>query len=236
MISFEESRGHFKDGDNLVYTGFPVKSEFFSVSPKEAKKELSPGRPMILSVGGSMGARRLNEVMVDFMEKFSKDKNITHYHATGAIGYKEFGGLFRSKGLGAYNNLFLSEYIFDIHKYYAAADIIVCRAGAATLTELAVMKKPAILIPSPYVTENHQYKNAAALEKAGAAITIEEKDLTAELLIEKVNGLISNPFKISEMSRNITRYGSSDTLGRIYDVIMDAKTAKIAKTGGKGIG
>lgn len=223
MISFEESRKYFKDEEKLIYTGLPVKNEFFNVDYKQAKKELSPGKSMILSVGGSMGAHKINEVMIDFMDKFSKNKNVTHYHATGSLGYKEFSKLFKSKGLNAYNNLFLSEYIFDIHKYYAAADIIICRAGAATLTELAVLKKPAILIPSPYVTENHQYKNAVALEKAGAAIVIEEKDLTAELLMEKVNELVSDPFKISEMSRNITKFGSIDTLDKIYDIVMELK-------------
>jgi UDP-N-acetylglucosamine--N-acetylmuramyl-(pentapeptide) pyrophosphoryl-undecaprenol N-acetylglucosamine transferase len=105
----------------------------------------------------------------------------------------------------------------------AAADIIICRAGALTLTELAVIKKPAILIPSPYVTENHQYKNAAVLEKAGAAMIIEEKDLTAKLLIEKVDELVSDPFKISEMSRNIGTFASSDTLDKIYDIVMELK-------------
>jgi UDP-N-acetylglucosamine--N-acetylmuramyl-(pentapeptide) pyrophosphoryl-undecaprenol N-acetylglucosamine transferase len=105
----------------------------------------------------------------------------------------------------------------------AAADIIICRSGAATLAELAVLKKPVILIPSPYVTENHQYKNAAALEKEGAAVIIEEKDLTAELLIEKVEELVSDPFRIAEMSRNIGKFGSGDTLGHIYDIVMGVK-------------
>jgi UDP-N-acetylglucosamine--N-acetylmuramyl-(pentapeptide) pyrophosphoryl-undecaprenol N-acetylglucosamine transferase len=157
------------------------------------------------------------------MDKFSKNKSITHYHVTGSRGYKEYNKLFKSKGLSAYNNLFLQEFLFDIHKYYAAADIIICRGGALTLTEIAVLKKPAILIPSPYVTENHQYKNAAALEKEGAAIVIEEKDLMAEILIEKINELVADPFKISEMSRNIGKFAAGDTLDKIYDIIMDLK-------------
>jgi UDP-N-acetylglucosamine--N-acetylmuramyl-(pentapeptide) pyrophosphoryl-undecaprenol N-acetylglucosamine transferase len=157
------------------------------------------------------------------MDKFSKNKNITHYHSTGSLGYKEFSRLFKAKGLGAYNNLFLSEYIFDAHKYYAAADIIICRAGAATLTELSVLKKPVILVPSPYVTENHQYKNAVALEKEGAAIVIEEKDLTADLLIEKVDGLVSDPFRIADMSKNIGKFGSGGTLELIYNVVTGLK-------------
>ena len=223
MLSFEESRKYFRDKSKLVYTGFPVKREFFEISSSEAKKELSPGKSMILSVGGSMGARRINEVMIDFMDKFSKSRNITHYHATGALGYKEFGKLFKAKRLGAYNNLHLSEYIFDIHKYYAAADIIICRAGAATLTELSILRKPAILVPSPHVAENHQYKNAVALEKGGAAVVVEEKDLTAELLIEKVNELVADPFRVADMSRNIAKFGSGGTLEQIYEIIIGLK-------------
>jgi len=223
MISFEESRRYFKNvknNGNLIYTGNPVRREFFNIDHKNAKKDLSPGKPMILSYGGSMGAHRMNEVVIGFMDEFSKKKNVTHYHATGSLGYKEFDKLFKDKELDVYKNLFLSEYLFDIHKYMAAADIIICRAGALTLSELAIIKKPAILVPSPYVTENHQYKNAAVLEKADAAVIIEEKDLTVEALIAKVDEFVSNPLKISEMSRNIGKYAPASALDKIYDVVM----------------
>lgn len=225
MISFEESRKYFKDGmsDKYIYTGTPVKSEFFTVDHKQAKKELSPGKPMIVSVGGSGGAEKINEVIIDFMDKYSKNKNITHYHSTGARSYKEYSRLFKDKGLGIYNNLFLSEYIYDIHKYYAAADIIICRSGAATLNELAVIKKAAILIPSPHVAENHQYKNAEVLEKHNAAVIIEEKDLTAEILIKKVEELTADPFILPNMAQNISKFASYDTLDKIYNIIMSAK-------------
>ena len=225
MISFEESRKYFKDGESekFIYTGNPVKLEYFTLDTKELKKELSPNKSMILSVGGSLGAYKLNETIIDFMDKYSKNKNISHYHVTGSIGYKEFGKLFKEKGLSAYNNLFLSEYLYDIYKYYAAADIIICRAGALTLTELAVLKKPAILIPSPNVAENHQYKNAEVLEKHNAAILIEEKDLTAEILIEKIGELESDPFKLTNMAQNIGKFASRDTLDKIYDIIMSVK-------------
>jgi len=223
MISFDESRKFFKDQNKLIYTGNPVRQEFFNINRKEAKKELSPNKFMIFSVGGSMGAEKINEVIIDFMDKFSKNHNITHYHATGSRGYKEYSKLFKDKGLNAYSNLFLSEYIYDIHKYYAAADIMICRSGALTLTELAILKKPAILIPSPHVAENHQYKNAAALEKQNAAIVIEEKDLTAEILIKKIEELMANPYELSNMAQNIGRFGSYDTLEKIYDIVMNVK-------------
>ena len=223
MISFEESRKYFKDQDKLIYTGNPVRNEIFNINFKEVKKELSPGKFMILSVGGSMGAEKINEVMIDFMDKYSKNKSINHYHVTGTRAYKEYSKIFKNKGLGGYNNLFLSEYLYDIYKYYAAADIIICRAGASTLTELAVIKKPAILIPSPYVTENHQYKNAEALEKQNAAVIVEEKDLTAEILIKKIGELTADQERLPNMAKNIGKFASYDTLDKIYKIIMSLK-------------
>ncbi|MCL2097071.1 MAG: UDP-N-acetylglucosamine--N-acetylmuramyl-(pentapeptide) pyrophosphoryl-undecaprenol N-acetylglucosamine transferase, partial [Oscillospiraceae bacterium] len=216
----------FKDKSRIIYTGNPVKAEYFNINPKDIKKELSPGKFMILSVGGSMGAEGLNDAVIDFMDKYSKNKNVTHYHVTGSRGYKEYAALFKKKGLNVYNNLFLSEYLFDIHKYYAAADIVICRAGALTLTELAVLKKPAILIPSPYVAENHQYKNAEVLEKQNAAVIIEEKNLSAEVLAEKIDGLTADPFKLTDMSRNINKFASYDTLDKIYETVMDLSLKK----------
>jgi len=223
MISFDESRKYFKDKNKLIYTGNPVRREFFNIDCKQAKKELSPGKFMILSVGGSMGAEKINEAAIDLMDRFSKNESITHYHVTGSRGYKEYNKLFRNKGLCTYNNLFLSEYLYDIYKYYAAADLIICRSGALTLTELAVIQKPAILIPSPYVTENHQYKNAEVLEKQNAAVIIEEKDLTAESLEKKIRELMADPFKLSNISRNISKFASNDTLDKIYKLVTGLK-------------
>ena len=223
MISFDESKKYFKEQDKLIYTGNPVRQKFFEVDCKQAKKELSPGKLMIFSVGGSMGAEKINEVVTDLMDRYSKNKNMTHYHVTGPREYKKYNKIFKDKGLNVYNNLFLSEYLFDIYKYYAAADIIICRSGALTLTELAVIKKAAILIPSPYVAENHQYKNAEVLEKHGAAVIIEEKDLTVEKLTEKIEELISDPFKLSNMAQNINKFATYDTLDKIYDIVMNLK-------------
>ena len=223
MISFEESRKYFGDESKLIYTGNPVKSEFFTVDYREAKNELSRDRPMILSYGGSMGGEKINEALIDFMDRYSKNKNINHYHATGSIGYKKFSEVFNKKGLNTYNNLFLSEYLFGIAKYMSAADIVICRAGALTLSELAVTRKAAVLIPSPNVAENHQYQNAVILEKENAALVIEEKDLTAELLAEKVEELFGDPFKITGMAQNIGRFATPDTLEKMYKIIMNVK-------------
>ena len=223
MISFEESRKYFSDESNLVYTGNPVKNEFFEADHRQAKNELSPNRSMLLSYGGSMGGDKINQTLIEFMDKYSKNKNISHYHATGSLGYKEYSGIFNQKGLNIYQNLFLSEYFFGLSKYMAAADIVICRAGALSLAELAIVRKAAVLIPSPNVAENHQYQNAVILEKENAAIVIEEKDLTADLLIEKVEELLADPFKITTMAQNIGRFATPDTLEKMYKIIMNVK-------------
>ena len=223
MISFEESRRYFKNQNNLIYTGNPVRREYFEIDGKQAKKELSPGKTMILSVGGSGGAEGMNDVLIDFMDKYSKNKNITHYHVTGSRSYKLYSKIFKEKRLNVYNNLFLSEYLYDIYRYYAAADIIICRAGALTLTELAVLKKPAILVPSPYVAENHQYKNAEMLAKQNAAVIIEEKDLNAKTLEDAVEKLITDPFALLDMSKNIGTFAPDGVLDKIYEIVINSK-------------
>lgn len=226
MISFEDSRKYFSDQSKLIYTGNPVKSEFFNLDYAKAKSELTPGRPMIMSYGGSMGAEPINEAVIEFMDKYSKNKNINHYHATGSRVFKETSDVFNQKGLNTYKNLFLSEYFYGISKYIAAADIIICRSGALTLAELSIAGKAAILIPSPYVTENHQYKNAEVLERENAAVIIEEKDLTAELLMKKVDELLSDPVKLANMSKNIGKFAIRDTLEKMYKIIVDCKAGK----------
>jgi len=223
MISFEESRKYFKNRDNLIYTGNPVRREYFEIDGKQAKKELSPGKMMILSVGGSGGAEGMNDVIINFMDKYSKNKNITHYHVTGSRSYKLYSKIFKEKMLNVHNNLFLSEYLYDIYRYYAAADLVICRAGALTLTELAVLRKPAILVPSPYVAENHQYKNAEILASQNAAVIIEEKDLNPESLEDAVEKLITDPVRLLDMAKNIGKFAPDGALDKIYEIVMNSK-------------
>lgn len=221
MISFKESENYFKEKDKLIYTGNPVKEEFFSVNRQAAKRELSPNYPLIISYGGSMGAKPISNVMIEFMERYSKNKRISHFHATGSGDFAEINNIFEQKGLNTYSNLKVIEYFYDMPKYMAAADVVIGRAGAMTLAELAALKKPAILIPSPYVTENHQYKNAVVLENAKAAVVVEEKDLTCDFLMAKIEELVNDPFTLNEMSVNMGKFAMPDTLEKMYGVIME---------------
>ena len=115
----------------------------------------------------------------------------------------------------------LREYINDMPVCLAAADVVVARAGAMTLSEIQVKGKPSILIPSPNVAENHQYHNAMALVNKKAALMIEEKDLTPEKLTQAIDSLASNPEKLAEYSENAKKMGISDASERIYAIIME---------------
>ena len=137
----------------------------------------------MLSFGGSLGARKINEGVADLIARSGIDGRYQHIHAYGKYG-KWFPDLLKEKGcdLEKADNLDIREFINDMDVCMAAADLVICRAGAITLSEIQALGKPAILIPSPNVAENHQYHNAMALVNAGAADIIEEKDLTGRLL------------------------------------------------------
>ena len=118
----------------------------------------------------------------------------------------------------------IREYIDDMDVCMAAADLVICRAGAITLGELQACGKPSVLIPSPYVAENHQYHNALTLKKDGAAEIIEEKDLTGEALIKTVEGLIENKEKLEKMSQSALKGAITDSNQRIYEILMQLYT------------
>ena len=127
------------------------------------------------------------------------------------------------------DNLDIREYINDMPVCLAAADVVVARAGAITLSEIEVTGKPSVLIPSPNVAENHQYHNAMSLVKNNAAVMIEEKDLTPEKLTEEIDRLASDPAILAEYSANAAKMAVSDASRRIYSVIIEVLAASKVK-------
>ena len=117
-------------------------------------------------------------------------------------------------------NIVVKEYIDNMPTCYAAADLIICRSGATTLSELCASQRASILIPSPNVTANHQYHNAQAMVEAGASVLIQEKDLTGERLIQEVEQLISHPEQLRELGKNAGKTGYLDASQRIYEELM----------------
>lgn len=204
--------------DKTLVVGNPVRPEVFRQDRAAARKALGAGdRVVLLSFGGSLGARRINEVVADLATWHTKNRDFLHIHATGSRGVELFRRLGLEKGFAGAKQLQVKEYIQDMPRMLAAADLVISRAGALTLAELEAAGRAAILIPSPNVAENHQYYNALELEKAGAAVVVEEKDLTGEKLIELVDRLTSCPETLAEMGQKARALARPDSLDLIWD-------------------
>ena len=209
--------------------GNPVRPEVFEKAGERdaIRAQLGAGdRTVILSFGGSLGARRVNEVVADLCAWEQKEhKPVLHIHATGQYGVKLFQDLEKEKGFAPGESLVVKEYINNMPELLAAADLVISRAGALTLAELEAEGRAAILIPSPNVAENHQYYNAMELQKAGAAVVIEEKELTGGKLVSTVSGLLAEPGRLAAMGKNARTLSVDDSLDRIADALM-----KLVKT------
>ncbi len=178
-------------------------------------------KPLILSMGGSLGARTINEAMVDVIARLQPEHKYRFIHATGKFGTWVPDKL-KEKGVDLTDkDIEIREYINNMDVCMSAADIIIGRSGASTLSELQATGSASILIPSPNVTENHQYHNAMALVNKGAAAIIEEKDLTGEALTNKLVEILSDENKLSSMRKNAKEMAILDSTDRIIKIIED---------------
>ena len=233
FINFEDCKKNLKHPERAMVVGNPLRSKPGMISYDDARSELGitgKYRHFLLSCGGSMGAEQVNFAMLDLMKEYtSKHPEILHVHATGAIEYEIAKKMFEEAGLDKCENIKLVEYIYDMPKQMAAADLVVARAGSITLSELALEGKPCILIPSPNVTENHQYKNAKVLADRGAAILIEEKDITPEKTVDAVRSVLDSMEVRRSMQDAIRSLAVSDACDRIYEEcrrLVDAHSTK----------
>lgn len=223
MLAVEDAKKHLDEGVDFVVTGNPIREEILKVDKDEARKALGlDERPVILSFGGSLGARCINEAVADLVVRSAKDQKFQHIHAYGQQG-TWFPELVKEKGviIEEYKNLDIRQYIDDMPLCLAACDLVISRAGAITLSEVQAKGKPAVLIPSPYVAENHQFHNAMALVNKNAASVIEEKDLNSEKLIEAVDNMVSDKDLLKEYSSNAQAMAITDASDRIYNIVKE---------------
>ena len=187
---------------------------------EDAKRHMDPNASF--TVTGNPVRGQINEAAADLIAWSSRDDRFQHIHAYGQYG-KWFPELLEKKGvdLKAHKNLDIREYINNMPVCMAAADLVICRAGAITLTEIQAQGKASLLIPSPNVAENHQYHNAMALVSRNAAEILEEKDLTGDSLIAMVKKMISDPIKLKEYQDNARAMAILDSSERIYQVIKE---------------
>ncbi len=223
MLAMAEAKSRLKLERPVIVTGNPVREEFSLLTKSGSRGALGipSNKILVLSSGGSLGAAPINNAVVELIAKRYTEKDIIFMHATGRGGYKSFVSMLREKGVPEdAENVIIKDYIDNMGQCTVAADLTVTRAGAITLSELAVCGKPAILIPSPYVAENHQYHNAMSLKRINAAEILEEKDLTGESLIAMVDSLVFDKNKLTQMGSKARAYAIPDATKRIYDEVM----------------
>ena len=237
FINFPQTEEQIKKQNRhkVMHVGNPLREGFGGLSYENARKKLGlrDGEQMVLSFGGSLGAERINEAMLDLMGEYApKHPEIRIVHACGTVKYGPIYEEFCRRGLDALPNVMLTPYIYDMPTQMAAADVVICRAGAMTISELALMKKACVMIPSPNVTDNHQYKNAKALADGGAAVLLEEKDMLSGRLTQEVSALLTDGVARHSMEEAIASFARTDANKLIYDELMRLM-AQSKKQGGE---
>lgn len=220
MLTAPEAEKLLKPKNPCVVTGLPIRGEIISANKEFARAEMKlDSRPLILSMGGSLGARAINEaVKYLILHRFEK-KDCYYLHATGKAGASMIDDIGKDVDLNTNPQIMLREYINDMDRCLAAADLVVCRAGASSLSEIQALGKPSILVPYPYAAENHQYYNAKTMSDRDAAILIEEKDFTGERLLSEVEKLLSKPERLKKMGENARAMAILDASQRITECV-----------------
>ena len=208
FLNHKETKKELKTKNNIMVVGNPIKQEFYKTSRRSAraKYNLSDSDFFILSFGGSIGAEELNKAVISVMENLSsKDKSVKHLHAVGHRYFKNLDSKFTKKETDGCR---IVPYIDDMPTALAASDLVICRCGAMTLSEISAVGVAAILIPSPNVSDNHQYKNAKLLCDRAAATMIEEKNLSAEHLKNDIISLKNDKNVRKSLAKNIKQFST----------------------------
>jgi len=214
FVSFKSTIKHFPEY-KTTFTGNPCGEE--ALLKKEiSKKEfgLNENKKLVLFVMGSLGSSRVNDILYKTMNLF-ENKKYEILFVTGKDSYDEM------KDKKYPSNVKVVPFIDDMTRIMKKTDIIVSRAGASTLSEIIALKVPSILIPSPYVPDNHQYKNAIDLVNKNASILIEEKNLNGKTLVKTIDSILESEDKISEMKENLEQFMISDSATKIYEILKE---------------
>lgn len=225
LVGFEACREHYRHPEKVIVTGTPVRQDFFRLTKAEAKKALGvdDGRPLLVSFWGSLGASGMNRLMADFLALEAAKEPFHHIHGAGKGGYPVLLDLLRQKGVDLKDHpaLQVREYIYDMAVVMRAADLVLCRAGASTISELTALGVPALIVPSPYVTNNHQEKNARVLEAAGGAEVLLEQGCSGQALFQAACGILHDAGRRAEMENAMSALGIRDATERIYQTVLE---------------
>ena len=224
MLSVKEAKKYFEKAKKVVVTGRPVRNAFSRMSKQEARKKLGfdDDTVCVLSTGGSLGSLTINRYVAKLLKYYQdNDIKVDHIHSYGTYAdYKDYVKTLENDGVKVKDDphRIVDSYI-NMPVAMAACDLVITRCGACALTEIEAMGRPAVMIPSPMVAENHQYYNGLVLQNAGAGIVIEEKDLTEEGFINTVMDYINDRAKLEESAKNAAKLHITDTRERIMQAL-----------------
>ena len=225
MVGFESCRKYYKHPQKVAVTGTPVREDFFALTKAQAKEQLgvNDGRLLVVSFWGSLGASGMNQQMVDFLALEAVKEPFHHIHAAGSGNLTALKHALKERGvvLSEHPALDVREYIYDMARVCRAADLVICRAGASTISELTALGVPALMVPSPYVTNNHQEKNARALEESGGAVVLLERECTGQALFQAASGILRDEERRAEMERSMLSLGIRDAGERIWQTVLE---------------
>ncbi len=224
MVGFEACRQYYAHPDKVVVTGTPVRGEFFKLTREQAREKLGiqGEQPLVVSFWGSLGASHMNEQMVDFIRtELAAGAPFRHIHAVGASGYPKMTEVLAAAGVDlADTGVEVREYIYDMPTVMRAADLVICRGGASTISEVTALGIPAIIVPSPYVVNNHQEKNASLLEQAGGIRMLREAESTGEKLYRAAMEILNSAETREKMHAALLELAVPDATERIYRTVM----------------
>ena len=225
LVSFEDAKGKIKNCKNVVFTGTPVKVKKQNYDLNQKRKilndlKLSVKKPVVLIFGGSQGAQRINDAIIDIIEN-KLNKNYQVIWATGPKQYDIIKNKLSENNIDIENieNTRIVPYIYNMEEVENVSDLVVARSGAMTITEISNLGKPSILIPLPNVSNDHQMYNAKVLEKVGAAKIITNDSLNGEILNREINNIFGTKEICDEMGKNALKISTSNVEEKIYTEI-----------------
>lgn len=222
-VTFPESRKYFSTKGDVVLTGLPVRPEIQTTQRDKAVRALGldMDKFTVLTVGGSRGARSINKAMIRVISELANRPEIQVIHMTGHTGFDETMAEIKTAGIDMVNsgNITVEPYLYNMDEALAAADLVICRAGATTIAEITVRGLPAILIPYPYASENHQEHNARAMVKNDAASMILDRDLNGQKLWDTVRELYQDPHRLASMAQASRKLAKPDALRHLLDMV-----------------
>ena len=225
LVGFEDAKKRLENGKNVIVTGNPIKIKKLNLSEVEKNKikeelGLKKDKPVVLVFGGSQGAKSINKSFIEIISN-KKNKNYQIIWAAGPNQYENIKAKLEEDNINIekIENVKILPYIYNMEEVMNACDLVVCRSGAMTITEISVVGKPAIFIPFPFATENHQEYNARVLVNAGAAKIILDKDLNSEILENTIEGIITNKEILTQMGLNAEKVAVQKVEEKIYEEI-----------------